>query len=65
MTAVSVISRQRSSGAMPVRAIFAALVEMKYAGTVDLEYEIVPENPMPGVVESFAYMRGVIAGIKG
>jgi hypothetical protein len=50
-------------GIMPVRAIFAALVETHYAGNVDLEYEIHADNPMPGVVESFAYMRGVLAGM--
>ena len=50
-------------GAMPVRAIFAQLAAMRYAGLVDLEYEIHPEDPVPGMVESFAYMRGVIAGM--
>jgi sugar phosphate isomerase/epimerase len=50
-------------GVMPVRAIFAALAEMRYAGYVDLEYEIQPDDPMPGVVESFAFMRGVLAGL--
>jgi sugar phosphate isomerase/epimerase len=50
-------------GVMPVRAIFAALAEMKYAGYVDLEYEIQPDNPMPGVTQSFAFMRGVLAGL--
>jgi hypothetical protein len=28
-----------------------------------LEYEIHPEDPMPGVISSFAYMRGVLAGM--
>jgi sugar phosphate isomerase/epimerase len=50
-------------GVMPVRAIFEALIAMKYSGTVDLEYEIVANDPMPGVVESFAYMRGTLAGM--
>jgi sugar phosphate isomerase/epimerase len=50
-------------GVMPVRAIFKTLIDMRYAGNVDLEYEIFPDNPMPGVVESFAYMRGVLAGM--
>jgi len=50
-------------GVMPVRALFEALAEMKYAGYVDLEYEATPEDPMPGVVKSFAFMRGVIAGL--
>ena len=50
-------------GIMPVRAIFQALIDTKYPGNVDLEYEINGKDPMPGVVESFAYMRGVLAGM--
>jgi sugar phosphate isomerase/epimerase len=50
-------------GVMPVRAIFQALMDIHYPGNVDLEYEIHADNPMPGVVESFAYMRGVLAGM--
>src|SRR5229473_1396919 len=51
-------------GAMPVKKIFEALIAMKYQGFVDLEYEIHPDDPMPGVIASFAYMRGVLAGIR-
>jgi sugar phosphate isomerase/epimerase len=51
-------------GIMPVRAIFEALTVTKYQGFVDLEYEIHPEDPMPGVIASFAYMRGVLAGMN-
>ena len=50
-------------GIMPVRKIFEALVAVKYKGFVDLEYEIHPDDPMPGVIESFGYMRGVLAGL--
>jgi sugar phosphate isomerase/epimerase len=50
-------------GIMPIRGIFQALVAIKYKGFVDLEYEIHGDDPMPGVVESFAYMRGVLAGM--
>jgi sugar phosphate isomerase/epimerase len=50
-------------GKMPVRAIFEALIANKYAGFVDLEYEIHADDPMPGVTSSFAYMRGVLAGM--
>jgi sugar phosphate isomerase/epimerase len=50
-------------GIMPVRKIFEALVAIKYKGFVDLEYEIHPDDPMPGVISSFAYMRGVLAGL--
>src|SRR6266436_3626533 len=50
-------------GNMPVREIFQALIAMKYNGFVDLEYEIHPDDPMSGVIASFAYMRGVLAGL--
>ena len=50
-------------GIMPVRRIFEALIATKYKGFVDLEYEIHPDDPMPGVISSFAYMRGVLAGL--
>ncbi len=50
-------------GIMPVRRMFEALLATKYEGYVDLEYEIHPDDPMPGVIASFAYMRGVLAGL--
>jgi len=50
-------------GIMPVRKMFEALVAIKYKGFVDLEYEVHPDDPMPGVIASFAYMRGVLAGM--
>ncbi len=50
-------------GLMPVREIFAGLIAIRYQGFVDLEYEIHPDDPMPGVISSFAYMRGVLAGM--
>jgi len=50
-------------GIMPVPAIFKQLIAMRYAGCVDLEYEIVPDDPLPGVIKSFAYMRGVLSGM--
>jgi sugar phosphate isomerase/epimerase len=51
-------------GMMPVRKMFEALIAIKYAGFVDLEYEVHPDDPMPGVISSFAYMRGVLAGLR-
>ena len=50
-------------GKMPIRDIFDALIKTNYPGWVDLEYEIHGDDPMPGVTESFAYMRGVLAGM--
>jgi len=51
-------------GKMPVKRIFEALAAIKYQGFVDLEYEIFADEPMPGVIESLAYMRGVRAGMQ-
>ena len=50
-------------GVMPVPEIFQQLSRMGYKGNVDLEYEIFPDDPMPGVIKSFAYMRGVLRGM--
>jgi sugar phosphate isomerase/epimerase len=50
-------------GIIPVRRMFDALITTKYAGFVDLEYEIHPDDPMPGVSGSFAFMRSVLSGM--
>ena len=50
-------------GRMPVRGIFEALSAIHYPGFVDLEYEVHADDPMPGVISSFAYMRGVLTGM--
>lgn len=50
------------AGKIPVPEIFQALKKMRYAGTVDLEYEINPKAPQQGMAESLAYMRGVLDG---
>jgi sugar phosphate isomerase/epimerase len=50
-------------GIMPVRKMFEALIAMRYKGFIDLEYEIQPDDPMPGVISSFAYMRGILAAL--
>lgn len=51
-------------GKMPIPQIFRLLMKMNYPGVVHLEYEINPDNPVPGMQRSFAYMRGVLAGIQ-
>jgi len=50
-------------GIMPIREMFEALIAIGYKGFVDLEYEIHGDDPMPGVIESFAFMRGVLSGM--
>jgi sugar phosphate isomerase/epimerase len=50
-------------GAIPFPEIFRELQAMRYAGHVNLEYEIDADDPLPGMKQSFAYMRGVLAGL--
>ncbi len=50
-------------GILPVRKIFEALTSIEYPGYVDLEYEVQPDDPMPGVIRSFRSMRGVVAAM--
>ena len=50
-------------GVMPVRAMFEALMAIHYPGFIDLEYEVHADDPMPGVIASYAYMHGVLAGM--
>ncbi len=50
-------------GILPFREMFEALIRIDYKGFVDLEYEIHPDDPMPGAIESFAFMRGVLDGM--
>ena len=50
-------------GVMPVVAIFKQLKKIDYNGCVNLEYEINSENPLPGMLHSLGYMKGVLAGL--
>ncbi len=50
-------------GKMPIPGIFRQLRQINYPGYVNLEYEIDADNPLPGMKQSFAYMRGVLAGL--
>jgi len=50
-------------GELPIAGIFQALIGIKFKGHVMLEYEIDTANPLPGMIKSFAYMRGVLAGM--
>jgi len=51
-------------GVLPIPAIFQYLLKSGYKGGAMLEYEIKADNPVPGMVKSFAYMRGVLAGLR-
>ncbi len=47
-------------GALPIVSLFKQLRAMSYRGGVMLEYEIDADNPYPGMMKSFGYMRGVL-----
>lgn len=51
-------------GKLPIHDIFAQLVKMKYKGCVNLEYEIKENDPLPGMKQSFAYMRKILSGMQ-
>lgn len=50
-------------GVIDFPALFRTLIDIGYRGQVGLEYEINAKNPMPGIIESMAYMRGVLAAL--
>jgi sugar phosphate isomerase/epimerase len=50
-------------GVIDFPALFRTLIEIGYKGQVGLEYEINAKDPLPGMIESMAYMRGVLAAV--
>ena len=50
-------------GVIDYPALFRTLIDIGYQGQVGLEYEIHPKDPLPGMIESIAYMRGVLAAV--
>jgi sugar phosphate isomerase/epimerase len=50
-------------GKIPIAEIFRQLKAIGFTGYVNLEYEIEPDNPLPGMRQSFSYMRGALAGL--
>jgi sugar phosphate isomerase/epimerase len=56
-------SAEVGSGVIDEVAVLKALLKIKFAHHVALEYEAHGDAPMPGITESFAYIRGVLAAI--
>lgn len=50
-------------GVIDIVGVLRALVEERYSYHVGLEYEAKADAPLPGVLESFGYMRGVLEAI--
>src|SRR6266446_1186533 len=50
-------------GVIDIVDVLKTLIKVKYAYDVELEYEPKPDAPMPGIMESFGYLRGALAAI--
>ena len=50
-------------GVLDFPGLFRTLLKIGYQGQVGLEYEIKADDPLPGMQESLAYMRGVLAAL--
>jgi sugar phosphate isomerase/epimerase len=49
------------AGVLDIVGLLRALARRRFAGHLALEYEVNPDNPVPGIRESLAYLRGVAA----
>jgi sugar phosphate isomerase/epimerase len=50
-------------GSIDFPALIRTLIDIRYQGQVGLEYEINPKDPLPGMIESLAYLRGIVAAL--
>jgi inosose dehydratase len=48
------------TGALPVVALLRELAGSGYSGEIQLEYEVEPKDPVPGMAESLGFMRGTL-----
>jgi len=66
LSAIEVKSRpcEVGRGVLDIRGILQALLDVKFARLVGLEYEKDMNDPLPGIAESIGYERGVLSGMK-
>jgi len=50
-------------GVIDIPAVLKALLKLKFSGHFALEYELEPENPLPGIQACFAYMKQALAAL--
>jgi inosose dehydratase len=50
-------------GRLDIRSIMAALLQVQYSHQVGLEDEVDSPDPVPGIAQSFGYMRGIVAAL--
>lgn len=48
-------------GVIDFPSFLKAVVELDYNGTLALEYEAEGDDPLPGMMESFGYIKGILA----
>jgi len=48
-------------GVINIPSFLKTVIKKKYSGVLSLEYEADADDPMPGMAESFGYVRGVLA----
>lgn len=51
------------TGVLPIVPLLRQLVRSRYTGEVQLEYEVEPKDPLPGMAESLGFMRGTLQSI--
>jgi len=66
LSAIEVKSRpcEVGRGVLDIHAILRALLDLKFANLVGLEYEKDMKDPVPGAAESIGYVRGVLSMMK-
>jgi sugar phosphate isomerase/epimerase len=66
LSAIDVKSKpcELGRGVLDLRGILQALIDLKYAKLVGLEYEKDMKDPVPGAAESIGYIRGVLSGLR-
>jgi sugar phosphate isomerase/epimerase len=57
-------STEVGKGVIDIPAVLEALIKIKWPYHVALEYEANADDPMSGILESYAYIRGVLAALK-
>jgi sugar phosphate isomerase/epimerase len=50
-------------GVLDLRGILQALLEIKFAHHVGIEYEKDADDPVPGIAETAGYAKGLLAGL--
>jgi inosose dehydratase len=51
-------------GRLDIRSIMAALMEINFRDQVGLEDEVESSDPIPGIAQSFGYMRGILDALS-